>query len=181
MEIKNILIGILCALVIYSAYMSTQNYRRYHALKAYNMAVTRNDLAAAGAITLPAGRFAKAFQHHQSGDFQAARLIYDELLTSEQAMLSRDARYNQANTFLQQALAAEVKDQADLTMPLIELAKIAYRELLIVHPEHRGAKYNLEIALQLSPDDRALPPVEIPGRRDPNRTIISIDPEDSLP
>ena len=38
-----------------------------------------------------------------------------------------------------------------------------------------------ERALQLSPDSRALPNVEIPGRQNPNRTVISIDPEDSLP
>ena len=106
-----------------------------------------------------------------------------EQLHASQLPLLKQIRSNlpRVNTYLQQALAVDIKKDPDIAVPLVELAKVAYRDLLQANPDHWGGKYNLERALQLSPDSRTLPPEEIPGRRAPNRNVISIDPEDSLP
>ena len=150
-------------------------------LNAYNRAIESGDIPAAAAVKSQYGEFARAYEYQQAGDFQQARVLYDQVGNATDANLVAGAHFNIANTYLQQALAVDIKKDPDIAVPLVELAKVAYRDLLQANPDHWGGKYNLERALQLSPDSRTLPPEEIPGRRAPNRTVISIDPEDSLP
>ncbi|MEM7466720.1 MAG: hypothetical protein AAF387_07525 [Pseudomonadota bacterium] len=179
--IRYVLIGLAC-LIVGGAYAVIHEVTELRTIETYNKAIHKQDYDTASRVKLPSGKFVTAFQMQQGADYQTARLQYEEVVSLHASpQLTEDSLFNQANTYLQQALSVDMETEADIATPLVELAKIAYRELLAINPNYVDAKYNLERALQLSPDSRALPPVEIPGRRNPNRTVISIDPEDSLP
>ncbi|MGR8949982.1 MAG: hypothetical protein ACU84Q_18215 [Gammaproteobacteria bacterium] len=181
MALKKYLRLALILTVVLSTVQIFRESTQIWAAGTYNTAINQADLATASTVSTDYGKFARAYQHQQAEQYQQARVLYDELSTSEEVGLAESARFNLANTYLQQAVAVDIKKDADIAIPLVELAKVAYRQLLQLSPNHWGGKYNLERALQLSPDSRALPLNEIPGRRAPNRTVISIDPEDSLP
>ena len=108
-------------------------------------------------------------------------MIYSRLENSNDKRLQTASLFNMGNTYLQQASAIDMDADGDLALPLIELAKVSYRELLHIDPEHWAARYNLERALQLLPDVQEHALMEIQGRRGAVRTIISRDPEDNLP
>ena len=64
------------------------------------------------------------------------------------------ARYNSANLLLRQALVLRDADAATTgqALPLIELAKQGYREVLRANPEQWDARYNYERAQRAQPD-----------------------------
>ncbi len=66
--------------------------------------------------------------------------------------LGQAARYNAANQLLLQALVLRESPLPGQALPLIELAKAGYREVLRVDPQHWDARYNLERAQRLQPD-----------------------------
>ena len=72
------------------------------------------------------------------------------------------ARYNSANLLLRQALRVRESLQPGQAIPLIELAKETYRELLRADPGDWNARYNLERAQRLlaDPDESELAPAE---------------------
>jgi len=150
-------------------------------VRRYNEALKNKDFEQAANIDNEYGMFASAYHLQQQGSHQESRVLYTAIQKSNDRKLADAALFNLGNTYMQHAKQVDIKKDADVAFPLIELAKVTYRELLANDSSHWGAKYNLERALQLSPDSRALPNVEIPGRQNPNRTVISIDPEDSLP
>ncbi len=57
-----------------------------------------------------------------------------------------------ANLYLQRARELENSEAGDLTLPLLELAKENYREVLRADDQSWDAKYNLEVALALLPE-----------------------------
>jgi mxaK protein len=59
-------------------------------------------------------------------------------------------------------------------LPLIELAKEQYRELLRRDPQHWDARYNLERAQRLQPDptDSAFDPTAAPQERERAATTM---------
>ena len=59
----------------------------------------------------------------------------------------------------------------DLAMPLIELAKQNYTEVLRANSGHWDAKFNLELALVLAPE---LDPVDPMAQRNPERSPRAI-------
>jgi mxaK protein len=127
------------------------------------------------------GLFAKAYAEQQRSNFQKARIIYSELEVGDDQALRVAALFNTANTYLQQAAAIDIDVDADLALPLIELAKSSYREVLQIDSEHWDSKYNLERALQLLPDTRDQRLMDLKGLSNPVRTITAADPEDNLP
>lgn len=147
----------------------------------YNIAITSGDFKRAAEVDNDHGTFARAFSMQEEGAYHDARLLYASLDASKNKGLALQALYNLGNTYLEQAQTVDLRRDADVAIPLIELAKITYRDVLKRDSSHWAAKHNLEVALALSPDSRTLPTPAIPGRRAPNRTVISIDPEDSLP
>ena len=62
------------------------------------------------------------------------------------------ARYNSANLLLRQALVLRDSDAAGQALPLIELAKQGYREVLRADPTLWDARYNYERAQRAQPD-----------------------------
>jgi mxaK protein len=70
-----------------------------------------------------------------------------------------DIRYNLANLYLRRALQYRENDADDLALPLVELAKENYRDVLREDSQDWFAKYNLELALRIAPETD-LEPVE---------------------
>jgi len=95
-------------------------------------------------------RFARALALAESGDAGAALEIYKALIRGR-ADLERAARYNVGNLHLREAMKSG-PDEAARSLPLIELAKQSYRDLLRIDPGDWDARYNLERALQLAPE-----------------------------
>ncbi len=97
------------------------------------------------------GRFATAYGLQQQGKFEDAIRAYREV-EPDDAGLAAAIRFNLANLYLRRALAYQDDESQDLVIPLIELAKENYRELLRRDSQYWDAKYNLELALILLPD-----------------------------
>jgi mxaK protein len=97
------------------------------------------------------GRFATAYGLQQQGEFGEAIRAYGEV-EPDDAEFAAAVSFNLANLYLRRALALESDESRDLVIPLIELAKEKYRELLRRDSQHWDAKYNLELALALLPD-----------------------------
>lgn len=97
-------------------------------------------------------RLARATALAAAGAHEAAFKAYSSVLRSAgpaaDSALSRQALFNLGNLSLRQALA----QGGDEALPLVELAKQRYRDLLRVAPEDWDARYNLERALRLAPE-----------------------------
>ena len=102
------------------------------------------------AAGVPELRFAIAHAHAASGAEEAALNRYRAL--QGDSALGQAARYNSANGLLRQALALNEAGQRSQAVPLVELAKETYREVLRHDPGHWPARYNLERAQRLLPD-----------------------------
>jgi len=116
----------------------------------FNAALERGALFATGRGTLQ-GRFATAYGLQQQGQFEQALHAYAEL-DAQDPELAAAVRFNMANLYLRQALKLTDEQDEDLAIPLIEMAKETYREVLRRNSGDWDAKYNLERALSLLPD-----------------------------
>jgi len=120
--------------------------------------------------TVPELRFAQAFalahDPAASAASNAALNAYRGLMADPAVGLA--ARFNSANLLLRQAIEVRAGPQPAQALPLVELAKEQYRELLRRDPQHWGARYNLERAqrLQPDPDDAAFEPAAEPRERE---------------
>ena len=152
MALKGPLTALGVALVLAGSTGAAVLGQRWLAVERYNAALQAGDLARAGAIELPAAALARGLALGRAGEFQGALGAYHGLIRDGRPGLSEAARFNTGNLYLRQALALDPGTEADLVLPLAELAKEAYRELLRRRPDHWDARYNLERALLLAPD-----------------------------
>jgi mxaK protein len=115
-----------------------------------------NALIGAGVVDRPGPieraelRFAHAAELARRGEREAAIDAYRAL--QDDSALGRSARYNAANQLLLQAVVLRGSALPGQALPLIELAKASYREVLRQDPGHWDARYNLERAQRLQPD-----------------------------
>lgn len=100
---------------------------------------------------VPEAQFAQALALANSGKSDPALRIYKSLARSKRADLRRDALYNTGNLYMRDAERRN-SDEGFESLPLIELAKQAYREVLRESPDDWDARYNLERALRLAPE-----------------------------
>lgn len=121
-----------------------------HKARSFNAALERGDFLQTDQRTAR-GRFAGAYALQQEGEFEKALTAYGEVNTRD-AELAAAVTFNTANLYLRRALLLEGEDARDLAIPLIELAKENYRDLLRSNSQHWDAKYNLERALSLLPE-----------------------------
>jgi mxaK protein len=114
-------------------------------------------------------------------DYDGALAAYKAIIQGNREDLRRIALYDLGNLHLHQALTAGLSDEAQ-SLPLIELAKQSYRDLLRKDPTDWDARYNLERALRLAPegDDDANDDDSPPDKREHERTTIA-DPRMDLP
>jgi mxaK protein len=100
---------------------------------------------------VPEAQFARAVALAQSGKSDPALRIYKSLARSTRADIRRDALYNTGNLYMRDAERRN-SDEGFESLPLVELAKQAYREVLRASPDDWDARYNLERALRLAPE-----------------------------
>lgn len=181
MTLKTPLTVTLVAVLLLAAAGLARECYRWRQVRHYNQAIATADYARAARFGGEAGHFARAYGLQQAGKFQEARVVYSTLEHSRDARLRAAVLYNLGNTYLEQAATVDMHKDADRALPLIELAKTSYRELLRIDAQHWDGRYNLERALQLSPDVGEQKIMNVEGRRSPVRTINSVDPEGALP
>ncbi len=95
-------------------------------------------------------RFAEAQVLAAAGEHEAALARYRSLI--EDPRLGLPARYNSGNVLMQQAFKLRESPSPGLAVPVIELAKEGYRQVLRLDPAHWPARYNFERAQRLLPD-----------------------------
>lgn len=113
---------------------------------------------------LPESRLAHAQALAASGDYDAALAGYKSIIRGNREDLRRIALYDGGNLNLRRAMQ-EDPDNLTQIIPLVELAKQNYRDLLREDPDQWDARYNLERALRLAPEgenpeEEASPPPE---------------------
>jgi mxaK protein len=99
--------------------------------------------------------FASAYRLAAAGQTQEALLRYQRVIQYGPPDLQIAARYNSAGIHLRQAeqmLHSSDPAVVAQSLPFLELAKLAYREVLRDEPEHWDARYNLERVLRLAPE-----------------------------
>ena len=114
-------------------------------------------------------------------DYDGALAAYKSIIQSNREDLRRIALYDLGNLNLRQAVQYGLADEAQ-SLPLTELAKQSYRDLLRRDPTDWDARYNLERALRLAPeeDDDASEDTAPPDPREHERSTIA-DPRMDLP
>lgn len=117
-------------------------------------------------------RFAQAYAQAADGNDDAALVRFRDL--QGDSLLGQAARYNTANILLRQAVKLRAGAQPGQAIPLIELAKETYREVLHHDPSYWDARYNLERAQRLlpEPDDTEEPPAETPSNAERAATTM---------
>lgn len=128
---------------------------------------------------LPEARLAQAVAVSKT-DYDGALATYKAIIRSDREDLRRIALYDLGNLHLRQALQAGVADDAQ-SLPLTELAKQSYRDLLRRDPDDWDARYNLERALRLAPEEEEdIADTGLPDPREHERSTIA-DPRMDLP
>jgi mxaK protein len=94
--------------------------------------------------------FALAAMLVEQQDFDNALDHWTKVLSYE-SNLTAKAYYNRGNVNLHKALALTSSDGRQI--PLIELAKQDFRSTLAMNPDDRAARFNLEVALRVVPED----------------------------
>lgn len=96
---------------------------------------------------------ARAVALAKRGDHDAAIKAYNNLISrGPQDDVGRAALFDLGNVYLRQGMGRG-DDGAAMFLPLVELAKQRYRDLLRVDPGDWDARYNLERALRLAPEE----------------------------
>ncbi|WP_088281309.1 MxaK protein [Ideonella sp. A 288] len=117
-------------------------------------------------------QFAQAWAQAASGADEAAMKRY-RLLQGD-AALGQAARYNSANLLMRQAVVVRAGISPGKAIPLIELAKEMYRDVLRADPQHWDARYNLERAQRLLPDPEEVDLAPTEGQRNAERAATTM-------
>jgi mxaK protein len=87
-----------------------------------------------------------------SNNTDAAAKTYSELIVKNRLDASgRAALFNLGNLYLRQG-ARRAADGSTASLPMVELAKQRYRDLLKLEPDDWDARFNLERALRIAPE-----------------------------
>ena len=125
-------------------------------------------------------RLARALALAEAGAYDAAFKAYSALIRPEAPdAIGRQALYNLGNMHLRQGTTGE--GSAPAAMPMIELAKQRYRDLLRAAPEDWDARYNLERAVRLAPEEHPLAADDENGPRQYRRVRLPAFRQVELP
>lgn len=114
----------------------------------------------------------------KAGNSDAALHLFNALAVSGTGdPLSRAALFDTGNLYLRQGLRQA--GNPAVFLPLLELAKQRYRELLRVDPDDWDARFNLERALRYAPEDKEAfeQPDDRPVERPPNKLPDLLAPD----
>jgi mxaK protein len=145
--IKRILLALL-ALVACTAYEGWNIAR----VKNWNQQISKNEITDIQSSSPVQIKFARARELDLKKDDAAALALYKSLESDSDTGLRNDARFNSGNLYMRKAQALKSTPLEGQAIPLIELAKNSYREVLRADPHYWDARYNLERALRLQPD-----------------------------
>ncbi|MFK8079578.1 MAG: hypothetical protein AB8B97_04770 [Granulosicoccus sp.] len=81
----------------------------------------------------------------------AERILNSVVSDTSDIQTNTGAQFNLANAYLRQALLTG-RETTSQTLPMVELAKQRYRDLLSESAQHWPARYNLESALRMAPE-----------------------------
>ena len=177
---RQLTVVVVISLMVFSAVFAYNAYRLYDVMQ-FNRSVSDGDFNKASGEGSLHRQFASGYVYQQTGAYEHALQTYASIETSDNAEFRAAVKYNMANLYLQKASAAEQRGDHDLVIPLIELAKQIYRELLRENSGDWQAKYNLERALQLLPDvDVQEAADEVMPERSP-RALGVVEVYDQLP
>ena len=126
-------------------------------------------------------QFANAYQLQQQLEFKKAVKAYASIGARPGSRLQLDVKYNLANLYFREASQLDESGDDDLAMPLIELAKQNYKEILRIDENHLDAKYNLELALIVAPDNDPADTLEERNPEHSSRALTTIQSRKSLP
>lgn len=132
------------------------------------------------ANAVPEAKLARAVALAKA-DYDGALGAYKGVIQGSREDLRRIALYDLGNLHLRQALQVGLEDESQ-SLPLLELAKQSYRDVLRRDPENWDARYNLERTLRLAPedDDDTDEDTGPPDPREHERSTIA-DPRMDLP
>ncbi len=152
-----------------------------HQATEFNRALVAGEFAAAARHPSREGRL--AFAYSQPGDvpFDERVRAYGGLAVGQAGAVTHAAGFNLANIYLRRAIVLLEEDAEDLAIPLLELAKRSYRDLLRDGDGGWDVRFNLELVLALLPD---LPPQEADEEVNPERSsqaISAMPVEEVLP
>lgn len=99
-------------------------------------------------------QFAQAFNDAKQGKNESALEILTRVLESNDLELESAAYFNRANIHLRAAQALAADDSARIS--LLGLAKQDYRSALLINSSLWDARYNLELALLMAPEEPEL-------------------------
>lgn len=117
-------------------------------------------------------RFAVAWAAGRRGEITRAVALYREVAQARPG-LAAGALFNAANALLREADRVAAKGDWVGARPLFELAKETYREVLRLEPGRWDARYNLERALRMAPEeDDAGPPGPMGGESERSVTTM---------
>jgi mxaK protein len=157
----------------------TREAQHGHDTPAEAHAAKWTDLLPPAPDSLPEARLAYAVALSRI-DYDGALAAYKAITRSGREDLRRIALYDLGNLNLRHALQAGIADDAQ-SLPLTELAKQSYRDLLRRDPNDWDARYNLERALRLAPEeDEDIADTGPPDPREHERSTIA-DPRMDLP
>jgi mxaK protein len=150
---RRVVHGLFGAAALAFAALAALHGWRLHRAERVNAAITVAAGPAALADDMPEAQFAGALRLAAAGDHERALKIYKALARGDRADLRQAALYNLGNLYLREALKDGAREAAR-SLPLIELAKQSYRDLLRSDPGDWDARYNLERALWLAPEQQ---------------------------
>lgn len=156
--------------VVCAAACALQAVRLHEALR-INSAIREARVTAADK-SIPQAALAQALSLASAGKFNPALQVYKSLLDSPDDV-RLPALYDLANLNMREALK-NGQGEAQRQLPLIELAKQSYRDVLHSNPADWDARYNLERALWLSPeyDDPVLERSQAPVNAEHARSTL---------
>lgn len=111
-----------------------------------------------GSVILLSGKlppqilFAQAYFLERANRHQEALILYQRVANESGGNLRAAAKFNSANLHLREVLSLRGTAAEAQVLPLTELAKEGYRQVLRADSHDWDAKYNLERALRLAPE-----------------------------
>ncbi len=97
-------------------------------------------------------RLARAVYLQQKQRYDEALDTLSLIVGQGDEYLQAQSRYNLGNVYLHQAMAEVEAGRINQAVPLLTLAKQAYRQALTLDSGFWDAKYNLELAMRLLPE-----------------------------
>jgi mxaK protein len=175
--------AVFCAVAAALGLVMVVEIARLDQARTVNAAIASSQAAsnakAAPTTPIPEARLAGAVATAKV-DYDGALAAYKAIIQGGREDLRRIALYDLGNLHLRQALQVGLDDEAQ-SLPLVELAKQSYRDLLRREPNDWDARYNLERTLRLAPeDDDTDEDTGPPDPREHERSTIA-DPRMDLP